>query len=109
MRGKFKREEIKPCPFCGGAAKTTRFDKESPWMVSCSKMSCALEARFFIEDWNHRAGDKIPVLQDNNAFKHDGTAPAKCPCALFRKTRRCEGSSSGKCDGSIPCEVENYY
>lgn len=51
-------EELKPCPFCGGEAKTWRQGIIRFLMVSCSNDSCGVyfsRNGFTPDEWNTRA------------------------------------------------------
>jgi hypothetical protein len=56
--------ELKPCPFCGGLPKI-----DLRGNVVCLNCPAWISAQYgdAVAIWNRRAGDKIPVLQDNNA------------------------------------------
>lgn len=61
-------DELKPCPFCGGAAMliTCKYrHNQTLYYVTCSNDDCAiapetseyLEARYAVEYWNRRFTD----------------------------------------------------
>lgn len=56
--------KLKPCPFCGGEAKTKK-DTLGAWKVRCAKCSCDVGRYWFwtkqnaIEAWNRRTSREI--------------------------------------------------
>ena len=65
-----ERDELKPCPFCGGKAelyeseaynlKTETKEKNIRWFVMCEQctaLTCGALRGKAIEEWNRRASD----------------------------------------------------
>ena len=54
---------LKPCPFCGGKAKTKK-ETLGTWKVRCTKCSAEVgrywfkTEKFAVEAWNRRAGEE---------------------------------------------------
>jgi hypothetical protein len=71
MRG--EKNKLKTCPFCG-THPFWRVHAPGCFLGELIKSEWG-SAYFFAEEnaeaWNRRAGEKLPVLQDNNALKND--------------------------------------
>lgn len=55
--------ELKPCPFCGGEARTHYHSLEQTWSVECGQCSCmmpyvGLTEADAIAAWNHRPAEQ---------------------------------------------------
>jgi hypothetical protein len=52
---------LKPCPFCGSAAKAEYSERGNEWWIECTSNDCPVVARVGMRDydmacdtWNHR-------------------------------------------------------
>ena len=84
--------DLKPCPFCGGEARTHYVKGYELWEVSCgqcgSELSAYLSEAEAIEAWNRR------VVTDTNVGSKERTAKVE---DLHGKWQRRKGSDCWEC------------
>lgn len=88
--------ELKPCPFCGGEARTTQkaFDMYGGWSVECVGVECGCDFAIYgteveaIEAWNTRSERTCEDVSEN-PLRFECSAcggvsldivPNYCPC-----------------------------
>lgn len=111
-----KKQELKPCPFCGGEAFTS-FYIGYPYWVSCRECGAkihggvvsAIEGRkASIEAWNRRAGEKEPeeAAEASQSTKKSWTAEEIQKAADLLKERFLQNADFLFCSPEDEADIE---